>query len=120
MANNFKNLEVWKISMELAEEIYMISRKLPKEEIYGITSQLRRCAVSIPSNIAEGSGRRSAKDFIRFLNIATGSLSELETQLILCEKFKYISNVDTENANKLISRVGMMLTKLRQSLDDKR
>jgi len=102
MANNYKNLEVWKVSMQLAESVYDTTKLFPKEELYGITSQIRRSVVSIPSNIA------------------AGSLSELETQLLLCVKFKYMNNVDMQKLDELINRIGMMLTKLRLSLDDKR
>jgi four helix bundle protein len=91
---NHKDLEVWKESMILAKEIYLLSKTFPKEEIYGITSQVRRCSVSIPSNIAEGAARSSDKEFIQFLYIALGSLAELETQIILIKDFGYIKNVN--------------------------
>jgi len=106
--------------MQLAEQVYELTKKFPKEELYGITSQIRRSAISVPSNIAEGSGRRSNKDFIRFLNIASGSLAELETQLTLCRNLEFITDTDLQNTPELINRVGMMITKLRHSLDDKR
>jgi four helix bundle protein len=80
---NHKDLDVWKESMVLAKLIYSLTKKFPKEEIYGLTSQMRRCSVSIPSNIAEGAARSSDKEFIQFLYISLGSLSELETQVTL-------------------------------------
>jgi len=76
-----KDLEVWKISIEMVTNIYKITRIFPKEEIYGLTNQMRRAAVSVPSNIAEGSGRNSNKEFVQFLYYAVGSLSELETYM---------------------------------------
>lgn len=78
-----KDLEVWKRSLDLVEKVYSMTRSFPKEEVYGLTLQMRRAAVSVPSNIAEGAARGSKKEFIQFLYIALGSLEELETQLIL-------------------------------------
>jgi four helix bundle protein len=80
---DFRNLLVWQKSHELVLEIYRISRDFPREELFGLTSQMRRCAVSVPSNIAEGCGRGSDPDFARFLIIAMGSCSELEYQVLL-------------------------------------
>jgi four helix bundle protein len=82
---NHKDLDVWKESMALAKLIYCLTNKFPREEIYGLTSQMRRCSVSVPSNIAEGAARNSDKEFIQFLYISLGSLSELETQVTLSE-----------------------------------
>jgi four helix bundle protein len=78
-----KDLNVWKKAMDLAAQVYSLTAKFPKEELYGLTSQIRRSAVSIPSNIAEGAARHSRKEFIQFLHIASGSVAELETQLLL-------------------------------------
>ncbi|MFA5010608.1 MAG: four helix bundle protein [Ignavibacteria bacterium] len=83
-----KDLEVWKKSIDLVSEIYEITKSFPKEEIYGLTNQIRRSAVSIPSNIAEGAGRNHDKEFIQFLYIAMGSSSELETQIFICKNLK--------------------------------
>jgi len=88
---NYKDLDVWKSSMLLAEEVYKTTREYPVHEQYSITSQIRRSAVSVPSNIAEGATRNSDNEFIRFLYIAQGSLAELETQLILSQKLNYIT-----------------------------
>jgi len=85
-----KDLDVWNKSMELVEEIYRITNKYPSEEKFGLVAQIRRAAISIPSNIAEGAARNSKKEFTQFLYIALGSLSELETQLILSERLNYI------------------------------
>lgn len=87
---NFKELIVWQKSVDLVTEIYRITEVFPKSEIYGLTSQIRRASVSIPSNIAEGHSRRSSVDYIQFLKIARGSLAELETQLIIARKLDFI------------------------------
>ena len=83
MRHNFRELKIWKDSMSLVKNIYMISSQLPNEEKFGLKSQINRCVISIPSNIAEGSGRTSNKEFNHFLNISLSSSYELETQLIL-------------------------------------
>ena len=85
-----KDLDVWGKSMNLVENIYSVTLKFPKDEQYGLTSQMRRCAVSVPSNIAEGAARGSNKEFVQFLYIALGSLSELETQSILAKRLKLL------------------------------
>ena len=87
-----KDLDVWKESINLAKEIYALTEEFPKEELYGLTSQIRRAAVSVPSNIAEGAARNSNKEYIRFLYISLGSLSELETQIILAREFGFTEN----------------------------
>lgn len=87
---NFRKFEIWKIGMEIASDIYKITKQFPKSEIYGLTSQLNRAGVSIPSNIAEGAGRNTDRDFKRFLDIALGSCYEVETQLIIAESEGYI------------------------------
>ena len=83
---NYKDLIVWQKGIDVAEQCYRLTKSFPKEEIYGLTSQIRRSAVSISSNIAEGYGRRSTAEYIRFLNIAQGSCNELETQLIIAQR----------------------------------
>ena len=113
-----KDLEVWKTSMSLAKQVYEITQTYPKEEIYGMTSQMRRCAVSIPSNIAEGASRNrnGVKEFIQFLYIATGSASELDTQI---ELSRSIGLADSENLTQLqeqTTKVLMMLRGLIRSL----
>ena len=92
---NHKDLEVWKKSMDLVSNIYKITESFPNKELYGLTNQIRRAAVSIPSNIAEGAARNSKKEFIQFLYIALGSLSELETQIIIANRLEYLNNLDT-------------------------
>ena len=92
---NHKDLEVWKKSMDLVSNIYKITESFPNKELYGLTNQIRRAAVSVPSNIAEGAARSSKKEFIQFLYIALGSLSELETQIIIANRLEYLNNLDT-------------------------
>jgi four helix bundle protein len=98
---NHKDLEVWKESMLLSKWIYSITSKFPKQETFGLTSQMRRCSVSIPSNIAEGAARNSNKEFIQFLYISLGSLAELETQIILSKEFGFL--LDASDEIKIIS-----------------
>ena len=88
---SYKDLNVWKASMELVCEVYEVTRNFPDTERYGLTSQMRRCAISVPSNIAEGWSRNSARSFISYLNIAAGSMSELLTQLEIARRINYIS-----------------------------
>ena len=89
-----KDLDVWKLGIELVEEVYKLCEKYPNDEKFGIVSQLKRAVISIPSNIAEGSARNSKKEFIQFCYISLGSLSEVETQLIISQKLNFISNND--------------------------
>lgn len=94
------NLDVWKRSIELVSEIYKLTEQFPRQEIYGLTQQMRRAAVSIPSNIAEGAGRKSTKEFIQFLSTAQGSIAELETQLLIAAKLNF-----TKNASPLLQEL---------------
>ncbi len=105
--NSYRELNVYKVSMDLVEEVYRITKSYPKEETFGLVSQMRRCVISIPSNIAEGSGRHGTKEFIQFLYIANGSLSELETQLELSLRLKYVHD-DTKIVES-IKRIRKML-----------
>lgn len=89
-----KDLDVWKQSMLLAEDIYALTKEFPSEERFGLSSQINRAVVSIPSNIAEGAGRKGDKEFIQFLYIALGSLSELETQLILSDRLQFVNSIE--------------------------
>ena len=112
-----KDLEVWKKSMDLVEDVYKLMKQLPESEKYGLISQIKRSSISIPSNIAEGAGRASTKEFIRYIDIATGSLSELETQLLLLERLGFCSR--EENLIEEIQTIGKMLYGLRVSLRNK-
>lgn len=106
--SDYKDLKIWKKSMDLAKNIYTLTKQFPKEEMFGLTSQMRRCSVSIPSNIAEGHARNSNKDFIHFLKISLGSNAELETQAILSQNFEYISMdelIQIQSETKEISKM---------------
>ncbi len=105
--------------MDLVDTIYRVSSQFPREEQYGLVSQMRRAAVSVPSNIAEGKVRRSTKDFIQFLQISAGSLAELETQLEVAQRQKFIKNIDYTVAMELVTEVGRMLNGLISSLNTK-
>lgn len=89
---SYKDLIVWQKSMDLVEMVYQVTKEFPKEELYGLTNQLRRAAVSVPSNIAEGQARSSTAEFRNFLSIARGSLAEVETQLLIAERLNYIES----------------------------
>jgi len=117
-AGVFRNLVAWQEAMKLAELIYRRTSSLPKAEIFGLTAQMRRAAVSIPSNIAEGSARNTPGELLQFLGIANGSLAELETQIELCVRLGYFK-ADSE-PNVQISRVGRLLTGLRKSIRHKK
>ena len=101
---------------DIVVEVYNLVKKLPKEEQFALSDQMRRAVISIPSNIAEGRGRYSIKEYTHFLSVAKGSNAELETQLLLCVKINYLNNSDIERAFGLIKEVGKMLTSLQKSL----
>ena len=90
--NSHKDLKVWQESMALVENIYQITKSFPSNEQFGLVAQMRRCTISIPSNIAEGAGRKGSKQFVRFLYISMGSLSELETQFEISRRLNYVAN----------------------------
>lgn len=115
MIKRHRQLSVWQKAMELTEHIYIFSQLLPAEEKFGLMSQMRRCSVSIPSNIAEGASRHSDKEFLRFLNIAKGSLAELETQVILCSRL-YTLNWDFTHTFQCIETVFALNEALRSHL----
>jgi four helix bundle protein len=116
MIQNYTDLTVWQKAMDLTAQVYDITKKMPKEEVYGLTSQMRRAAVSIPSNIAEGQARHSKKEFIHFLKIAQGSKAELETQLLLCVRIGYFADTDISDMLNLLQEIGKMLTTLSAKL----
>ena len=110
--SNYQNLNVWQKAMDLAAEIYNLVKKLPKEELFSLSNQMRRAAVSIPSNIAEGNGRQTEGEFQHFLRIAKGSAAELETQLLICKKIGYLANTDINLAMDLLTEISKMITAL--------
>jgi four helix bundle protein len=107
-----KNLDVWKLAMECVTDIYQITKTFPLDERFGLTDQLRRAAISIPSNIAEGSSRNTRKEFINFLYIAQGSLSEIDTQLEIAIKLVYVTPEDCNEVYLKLERIGKMITGL--------
>ena len=116
MTQGYRDLVVWQQAMDVAVETYRLTSSFPKEEMFGLTSQMRRAAVSIASNIAEGEGRKSQNEFSHFLGIALGSKSELETQLILSERVNLLKATDTEQIKKSLDDIGKMLTALRRKI----
>lgn len=113
---DFKDLFLWQRAMDLVVEVYDLVKKLPKEELFALSDQIRRAVISIPSNIAEGQGRNSSKEFIHFLSIAKGSMAELETQLLLCVRINYLKELEIEKAMSLVEEVGKMLHSLQKRL----
>ncbi len=114
--NNYKELKVWQKSVDLAVKIYEATKNFPREEIYGLTSQIRRSAVSIPSNIAEGAGRNSKKDFNNFPGISNGSSCELETQLIIANRVDFLNSKILDELQKDLTEIQKMNWALQNSL----
>lgn len=120
VVNRYKDLKIWQRSMSLVTSIYALTSSFPKEERYGLTSQIRRCAVSVPSNIAEGSSRRHGrKEFVRFLQIAYGSLAELETQLQIALNLKFVNEKEALPHFEEIDEIMRMITGLMKAIDSK-
>ena len=119
MSASYRDLRVWKHSMALVVRIYALTRFFPKEELYGLVSQMRRAAVSIPSNIAEGKGRLTDRDRAHFFSQARGSLLELETQILIAVELNYISSLESDRVMELSSETGRMLNSLLESIRPK-
>lgn len=117
--NSYKDLTVWQKSMSLCEEIYLATDKFPKSEVYGLTSQIRRTTVSIPSNIAEGQRRGHKSEYIQFLRIAFGAGAELETQVLISLKIGYLNENQFNNLNNQLEQIMKMLNKLISVLSKK-
>ena len=115
---SYRELRAWKKAIDLVTEVYRLCKLLPKEETYGLSDQMRRAVVSIPSNIAEGQARESLNDFIRFLHIAQGSRAELETQLEICVQLNYISREEMSLAERYSAETGRMIRKLITALQN--
>jgi four helix bundle protein len=111
-------LTVWQKAIDLVGMIYMLTREYPPEENFGLTNQMRRCAVSIPSNIAEGQGRSSSKEFERFLRISLGSLAELDTQMEISRRLGYVKGEDNIELEKVMLEIRKMIFGLIKSLQD--
>ncbi len=112
MVKSYRDLIVWQKSMQLVTQVYSKTKILPREELYGLVAQIRRSSVSIPSNIAEGYGRNSTNDYLRFLQIASGSLYELQTQLEICLNLEYLSKEDFESIDEQSREIERMLSSL--------
>ncbi|WP_343608536.1 four helix bundle protein [Chryseobacterium oranimense] len=115
-SHRIEDLKVWKKSMTLVKEVYLVSTELPVEEKFGLVSQIKRCAVSIPSNIAEGAGRNNKKEFYQFLGIAFGSTYELQTQLQLLVDLNFISDAKIAPIKELLTEIQKMIYSLKESL----
>ncbi len=115
----YEQLIVWQKAMDLTVEVYHLVKLFPKEELHALSDQMRRAAVSIPSNIAEGQSRGSTKEFVQFLNFAAGSNAELLTQLLICERVGYISSEKLHSAKALSSEIARMLSTLLGKLNSK-
>jgi four helix bundle protein len=115
MGSSYRDLIAWQKAMDFVTEVYRVSRNFPQEELYGLTSQLRRCSVSVPSNIAEGQGRLSPNDFKHFISMALGSLMESETQVLIGYRLSYISQGDCEDLLERTREIGRLLNGLAKS-----
>jgi four helix bundle protein len=114
--SSFRDLTVWQLGMQLTEQVYRLTADFPKSETYGLSSQMRRSAVSIPSNIAEGQGRDSTKEFLHFLAIAFGSICELETQIVLAHRFSYLSDEDLQTVLTTLTSTSKTTRNLQKAL----
>ncbi len=113
----YRELIVWQKALNLAKLCYQVTKKFPKDELFGITSQIRRAAASIPANIAEGNGRMHIKEYLNHLSIANGSLAEVETHLLLSREVELLSESDLQECLALANEIGRMLTALRTALE---
>jgi four helix bundle protein len=118
-ARNYRDLIVWQDGIKLAKSVYKLTEKFPRQEVYALADQIRRAAVSVPSNIAEGQARKSPGDFRRFLHIALGSLAEVDTQLVLAQEFGYITKEDTDVMDEQIQGLRKKLYALMNSLPER-
>ena len=116
---HYRQLVGWQKAMELVKAVYELTNQFPKHEIYGLTSQIRRAAVSVPSNIAEGQGRDSTREFLHHLSIAYGSLMEVETQILIAESLAYMGQAETKTILERTSETGRVINGLARSLKQK-
>ena len=117
--NNINELKIWKKGMELAVKVYDVSAKFPSDERFGLVSQVRRCAISIPSNISEGAGRNTKGEFAQFLGIANGSAYELQTQMIIAQRLGFVDQVECNELLDNIDELQKMNYSLQKSLKSK-
>ena len=113
----YRDLDVWKAAMDLVAQVYVLTRTFPSEEKFGLTSQMQRAAVSIPANIAEGHGRKYTGDYVRHVSIARGSLTELETHLLIAVRLGYVSEAQIQPLWQVAQNTGMMLNRLLAALE---
>ena len=113
---SFRDLRIWQLGMDLAVKSYELSRKLPRDEMFGLISQIRRSAASVPANVAEGHGRESTPSFVQFLRVAQGSLKELETHLVLAERVGLVGRPDIADLVERCDRLGRMIRSLIRTL----
>jgi four helix bundle protein len=113
---NIRDLNIWKLGMEIVEDIYKLTKEFPKEELYGLSAQMRRCAVSIPSNVAEGFTRKHNKEYKQFLYISLGSCAELETQIEITTKLSFLSDKQKEELLEKINHTTRMIMNLLKCL----
>ena len=114
----YRDLLVWQKSMDLVTQVYQVTRSFPKEETYSVIDQIRRCAISVPSNMAEGYGRQTTKDYIRHMQISRGSLYELQTQIEICYNINYLSKGDFDKIYELCREIERMLNSLIKKLKE--
>lgn len=119
MSEGFRKLEVWECGMDLVEEVYRVTAKFPREEQYGLTSQARRAAVSVPSCIAEGHARHTTREYLRFVGIAAGSLAELRTQMEISCRLSWLPTEEFADFESRAERLSRMLVRLRQALESR-
>ncbi len=119
VVKDYRDLIVWQKAMDLVETIYQTTRGFPREEIYGLTSQIRRAAVSIPSNIAEGNGRNTTRDYVHFLGMVYGSVKEVETQVLIAERLQYINSDDSNRLVHMTTEIARLISGLAASLKRK-
>ena len=116
---HYRELKVWQVAMNLAEQCYLATKSFPKEELFGMTSQIRRAAASVPANIAEGQGRQHTKEFLNHLSIARGSLMEVETHLLLSQRVGLLNQTTLDALLTMSDEISRMLSGLRRSLEAK-
>jgi four helix bundle protein len=116
---DYRELIVWQKAMDLVETIYLTTKAFPKDELYGLTSQIRRAAISIPSNIAEGNGRNTTRDYVHFLGMAYGSVKEVETQVLIAERLQYINSTRSNELVKMTGEISRLVSGLMNSLNRK-
>ena len=117
-SSDYRDLKVWQKAIELTSEVYKLVKLLPNEERYALSDQIRRAVVSVPSNIAEGCGRGTNKEFVRYLLMSRGSLWEVSTQLEICERLQYLNNDEMTNARQLITEISKMINALASSFSN--